>query len=545
MKLNENMEKFYQSFVKYIGATLEKDGSITNVMGQPMKNKKDKIYHLPYFELLKNPEGKAFIHVLHENYKNPMSDTFTIVKNNLVLDINAKLTAMFHILLSVCSDPNLQNDVVSSTLLDILATVGSDVDSQTVENLKKLQEAGEGKRDLAYFLNLYVKPNGKLGEKNYEAIGKVNFTMYKELKESLEEKTARGYEVYGTVFRKKDIVAYTKLFEAVFPGLDDEANYSEGSNNQIFRCLDVLIRTAYIITNRMNEILNAISFEIGNESVLKMVADHEWVEVLPKLYEMAVEIRSIPNQDDIQIEADLAAGGDGRGRGHAAPPSKLVIDDSRAANVNVQEQAPAFTPQGTVDTRSAPPAFNPGMASPRHEPAPTHVSSGPSMEDILRGNVPQPTPAPQPQAFRGPAHPAPQYAVVYDAYNNPYYEDQYGNVYAPDGTLVQPAQPTQPAYGAAPVHGGYPVPQSPGQAMPEWLQKETFENNLRRQGIDPQLYYEEQARIAAQSSQAPAYLTRNLASHAPMHQSHSYHQPHDPFASVEGAAPRGSWSGFR
>lgn len=329
--LNPVIESFYLSVLDYAGLKLE-----DNIIVQ--KNPKlgeftidDKYIVLPYLEQLKNPGGNSVFHLLNENYTSPETTLFNQFKNRLILELNLRFTSLVTSLIAVGSDVMMQQRIKSSKLIDIITTIG-ETDHSVIEAFLGMVKASTKQNKEAYIVDIFLKKNGEVNGTPYAAIGKLNFRLYEEVKRALESQD-KDYRVFGTKVRKKDLMTVYNVMVALFKDIDDKEAYVEGTDNKVFRYLNILLKTSYILSNRINEVADMLD-ELKEPSlnVDEIRGNHDWVEPLSKLQGMVSEIRLIPNQTDMGTEA-----------------KRLVIDESKAAATPPPQQSfnPAMVQQTT------------------------------------------------------------------------------------------------------------------------------------------------------------------------------------------------------
>lgn len=327
--LNPVIESFYLSVLDYAGLKLE-----DNIIVQ--KNPKlgeftidDKYIVLPYLEQLKNPGGNSVFHLLNENYTSPETTLFNQFKNRLILELNLRFTSLVTSLIAVGSDVMMQQRIKSSKLIDIITTIG-ETDHSVIEAFLGMVKASTKQNKEAYIVDLFLKKNGEVNGTPYAAIGKLNFRLYEEVKRALESPD-KDYRVFGTKVRKKDLMTVYNVMVALFKDIDNKEAYVEGTDNKIFRYLNILLKTSYILSNRINEVADMLD-ELKEPSlnVDEIRGNHDWVEPLSKLQGMVSEIRLIPNQTDMGTEA-----------------KRLVIDESKAVATPPPQQSfnPAMVQQ--------------------------------------------------------------------------------------------------------------------------------------------------------------------------------------------------------
>ncbi len=453
--LNPVINRFYLSILDYAGLKAD-DGIISNIdekIGDITID--DKPLALPYFGILKNPNGKLIFHPLNENYTNPETSVFNFYKRRLTLEINTRLTGLIVNLITLASDVQMQQKVKSSKLVDIVSNLG-EVDLSILENFMAAVKNSRKVNDTAFLLDIFLKKNGSVKDTPYPAIGKINFVMYNEISKSLEDKD-REYKVFGYKLRKKDLLVLNNVFNVIFPDISEKDVYIEGTDNKIFRYLNILIKTTYLITNRINEIIKLLN--AVKEPALNMeefTFNHEWTKELEDLYSMSSEIRVIPNQDDVRVES-----------------TKLRINESKAAQDQTQN-TPQFIPQ--MQQTMQPQVAQQVMQQPvQQQPL--------SPEDIIKGNMgynggmmPQPMmmqPMMMPQQMMQPAIATPQWVQ----------QELVKSGVNPQQQMMQPMMPQQMM----------PQQMMPQQMMPQqMMQQPMMQQPMMQQPMMQQPMYSNQ-----------------------------------------------------
>ena len=267
---------------------------------------------------------------------------FSLYKSRLTVEINSKLTCALTSLITLAANPALQKRVKHRELINILSNV-HDVDMGLIEKLMAMVKASSKQNKSDFIVGFYIKRHGRIGDQAYNATGRVTFKLYEELSKALE-KPASECRVFGVKFAKKDVTAVMMLIDAVFGGSEKADIYSEGSNNNIFSHLAALLKIAYMVTSRLNEIAELMK-EVKEDAldVGSFESDHGWAEDMETLCGMKDAIRAIPNQTDIRVEA-----------------WRRKIDESRAEQVTVERPTPVTAPVAPP----APPSFQPPVPTP-------------------------------------------------------------------------------------------------------------------------------------------------------------------------------------
>lgn len=518
MKLVSKLEDFYLSILAYAGMTVEEGLVYQDTDDKtPIRLKNGNQLAIPYDELLDNPKGLGFFHPANENYKKPESEVFTLFKNHLVLNLNARLSMVMGLITHIAANPSLQKSIKSSETIKLLQEVGEvDASLETWVTDTLLSKAQE-ERGVAPFVNIFLKKDAEIGGTVYGAIGKVKFRLYEDVVEALD-KQGKDYRIFGSKARKKDLNALSNVLEAIFPSIHDESLWSEGTDNKIFRYLNVLLKASYLVSKRLNDIVVELGKDLKDNDLWEpLIANLDWADYLEDLYGMATEIRIIPNQDDILAEAISRIDVD-----EGESVTAEAIDKSRARPKARPAARPAERP-----TKHQPPVikeapkFNPGMARPEprqpepvQEPADAPVGVN-ALYDQLAEEIAsprarmapayghyQPEPgypdpyyqqAPPPMARPYGRHPQPMYhdpraqGAPVDAYGQPYYEepgvmDHSGRYLPPPLASAPYGRGRQPHYREDPRAGH----------VPQWAREMDagFDNGMsHRRGRDP--YYDD------------------------------------------------------
>lgn len=368
MQLNPTMDRFYLSALEYAGL------EYTDAIIQPKSKKMNPItvngkhLTLPYFDNLKDPGERTILHLLNENYIKPETAVFDLYKRTLTLELNLKLSHLVVTLINIASDPSIQAKAKSGALVDLIGSLG-DLDVSVIEGFTNLFKAAKKEKNEGFLFDLYLKKNGSIKDTPYAAIGKVNFHSYNEMQRALEDRSLE-YKVYGTKLRKKDLVALTNLFVVIFPEIQQEDSLVEGTDNKVFRYLNILLKTSYLVASRINDIAELLE-ELKEPSlnVESLVSDLSWSGELEELYGMSEAIRLIPSQTDVRAEGS----------------NKLRVDESKAAVA----PTPPTPPQAQI------PTFQPPQQPQQPQQAPQPVAqqqaptAPPTAEDIIRGMATQ------------------------------------------------------------------------------------------------------------------------------------------------------------
>lgn len=378
--MDPTMEAFYTSLLAYAGLSQAENGDIINADPNFGDFTIDGAHiRLPYREYLKNPDGRSFFHLLNESYTSPETALFSLYKRRLVCELNIRLTELIMKLIRVASEPVLQQRIRSSATIELITQLG-EVEMDQIESVTKLMKASRKVNDEGFMFDIFLKKNGQINDTSYAAIGKVNFHTYKEIQNSLQLKDS-DYKAFGTKIGKKNLLVLETIFQTIFPDIDTPEAFYTGTNFKGFRYLNVLLKTSYQISHRINEIVEQLE-EIKEPSLeLESVrCDLNWATVLEDLYGMMDKIRMIPNQNNPKADAH-----------HRLNVTEPQVEAATPAPARPDYQAPQpYTP--TPQPAPQPNAYQP---QPAPQPAPQPMPQQPqqpavlSPEDIVRRGMQQ------------------------------------------------------------------------------------------------------------------------------------------------------------
>lgn len=310
------LDEFYRSVLGCCGIKVTEDGQLLDDDNDPVVTKAGKQYYLPYKEVLKKPKGKQPYHPLNENYRKPESEAFNMTKTNLTMHANTCLVGIMSYLMGVGGDVDKCKLIKSTGLIEFFDGL-DEIEIQTTDFFatKIFPRAIEANGVAAVF-KIFVKKDGKIGDRDYKAIAKINFTLYDDICRALEEKG--DYKILdGLKCRKKDLVIYKEIFERLIPNIDKPDTYMVGTDNKVFRLYNVLLKAIYPILAQINEYAELLEEDLGKtDDSTKTYNDLAWASLLEEIYKLTEEIERIPNQDDIAVEA-----------------KRLDVDESEVANV--------------------------------------------------------------------------------------------------------------------------------------------------------------------------------------------------------------------
>jgi hypothetical protein len=297
--LDPVIESFYMSILAYAGLKYDSsENCIVNInpkFGEFTVNGKK--VTLPYAANLKHPNGRSIFHLLNENYLQPESPLFLLYKKRLVCELNSRLTCLIISLVNVANSIDIQNRLTNGKIIDIVSAIKNS-DMTLIENVMAAVSKSKNKNDEAFIFDVFLKKSGEINGTPYSAVGKIVFNMPKEVEKSLATETKDNH-VYGAKLRISDLKSLSSIFKYLFGGEKKWEEYQEGTDNKVFRYLNVLLTTSYLVAAIINEIAAALKeTDDGSMGLEELTSPVEWAGMLTDIYKKSDAIRSIPNQDE-------------------------------------------------------------------------------------------------------------------------------------------------------------------------------------------------------------------------------------------------------
>lgn len=370
--MNKTLERFYLQILTYAGLKIERD-IIVNV-NEKLGDFKvdDKHLVLPYYQNLKNPGDNHIFHPLNENFATPENTHFNLYKKKLTYELNMRLCTLVISLLRVGSDPTVQQRLKKEAGVALVSGLG-EIEMATVEKFMGLVLAAQKDQGAAFLMDIYLKKNGSIDDTPYMAIGKVNFSMYRELQKALEDKE-KGYKVYGYNLGKKHIISLISVFDSVFPNINNADEFSVGTDNKVFRYLSALLLASHLVAKRMNTVADLLKdCHDPSLSLEDAVSDLSWTDTIEDVYPLTNEIREIPNQTCLRSESN-----------------QLRVDESKIKEETQTSRTPVYSPPQQQQLYSAPQQQTMAQMPQQQQMPPAQaVQHTPTPEEIIRGAVMQ------------------------------------------------------------------------------------------------------------------------------------------------------------
>ena len=279
----KHLLKLYEEMAHYVGLSFDNDGFLVinkSTGPEPVQYDGNRILLPTSANLKRNLVGEKiwFFHPLCEGAFEDESDIAMAYRQQLNVRLNMVATSIMTSLIGAASKSSAESNF-TPTQLEFMVQL-KEVDNTTLKNFSKYIRTSKFDRSI---LNIFVSKGATKEGKRFPRLGSTNFELYQNLKEG------KGPEF----FRTKDVGPIMALYQYLFPEIDVENAYMYGSASTIAPYTDALLRTAYQITERLNDVMKIWSDYLIDST---MEFDHAWVESFGQQEVLLKEIRMIPMQ---------------------------------------------------------------------------------------------------------------------------------------------------------------------------------------------------------------------------------------------------------
>lgn len=409
--LDPTIETFYKSILTYAG--LEYDSEKNFVINSNPKfgdfTVNGKKVTLPYEANLKHPNGRSIFHPLNENFLSPESPLFLLYKKRLVCELNTKLACLIISLINVANSTDLQNKLTNSRVISLVSGIKHS-DMTLIENFMLALSKSKTKNEEAFLFDIFLKKNGSIKDVPFAATGKILFNMPKEIDKSLKAETKDNH-VFGAKLRINDLQSLDVIFKSLFGDEKTQAEFIEGTDNKVFRYLNILLTTSYMVTNIINDIALALKeIDDGTLGISEAIVSVDWLEHLPEIYKKTDQIRRIPNQDEMTVTSIAPVSVKHAGVNESAVSNAETFHQTQQQQRPVLQQQPAYQ-QPQQPSYQQPPAqvYQPQVSSEKEMSVDDFFRAKAAMQN---SQYQQPMPVAQPNYYQQPAfqqQPDPRY----------------------------------------------------------------------------------------------------------------------------------------
>lgn len=257
----------------------------------------DKKILLPRRENFKgfDAEKTLMFHPLREYIERGESDLVKRLRRCINIRINVTTFCLMSELIGIIASP-AQHAKLSPEQRELILGA-AELDAKSTELYIKVIGKLYTANPTAVFANLYLKKAGTYRGERHARVGVVNFGFYEQFKAVQDNKGLRAAEKEG----------FPKVFQFMFPGTPDDLEaYNSYSDSRTAPWFECLLRTSYVVTSRLNELIDLYEPFLSKET-RDCRFNHDWVETLDNLDSLSKEIALIPMQQSSQVQEEEPA----------------------------------------------------------------------------------------------------------------------------------------------------------------------------------------------------------------------------------------------
>lgn len=291
MNYRDKILDYYKILLAIGWLKADEDGNVSLVIGDDVRAAtiEGKRVVLPTRDQMKNRDWTSRIgfHPLRESYNLGISDILANLRDVYVQRLNTSIAYLFQELIAIAYDQKNQKNLNSeqAAVLDALKHVSE----KTVSSFADLQKKTRARNDTDQFINIFIRKGGMVGGQTYGRAAIVSFPIYQKLLEG-EEK------INGVKISAKDRDMLIKLFQFVFPTIDNKESFNVGVNTKTAPFLEALVRATFGVVDQLVETSKPYMEIVSLPSLLQFPEDMgEWIEIFENKELVEKLSSSIPN----------------------------------------------------------------------------------------------------------------------------------------------------------------------------------------------------------------------------------------------------------
>lgn len=304
MPRENKLIRFYRDILPVAGMTTDEDDFIVVAGGK--RKRKVTINHLPLVlptrkhlktMVAEDTAGqvkpiKVVFHPLKEDVVKGEGPVLRHYKKALAANISGILGEVILGLVKVAASTAKQKGASNKLFVDFITsltdvtTKKADVvaDVKTYDNILHLFNNGMEKHGGKFLIHFFLKKGGVIGDEKFNKVCVVSFPLYKQLKETKDR------VIEGVKLRIKDVRLLTKIFEYIFPDIDENGKLYFGYNHPTGSGLLAMLKAMTYIGSRINEIIDSMEgqMEVGVDRI-----PMDWVEQFEHIEDLQKDIMAI------------------------------------------------------------------------------------------------------------------------------------------------------------------------------------------------------------------------------------------------------------
>ena len=325
---------FYEAILQLGAMTADDKGFVSTVLGDhkgPATVGGRRLV-LPTPERQKAGGEVEFFHPLGEHAVRPETNVLTAYRKSVNIKLNYTIGVLGQTLLTLAASTDEHKKFTPSQLE--LLTALPEANEKTMTTFTSLVKAmGHGNIDRC-FVNIFLKPKGKIKDTVYRRAAIVSFPLYEELSKG-------DKKVFDVTVGPKERRTIMALLTFMFAKIAQPQAYDRGSDSSIAPFLEAFLEAvAEIAIEELNPVIDDFSTLSSGLSELRF--EDDWLTPFKTLSSFNKEIEMIPLYGDLPAKTETASP---NVQAHAlhmgkTAPSYGNAATAAAATLHVEAKAP-------------------------------------------------------------------------------------------------------------------------------------------------------------------------------------------------------------
>ena len=293
---------YYKSLLAAARLIAEEDGSIKSLQGTGARKThfvKGKPLKMPYSSVLNddNVREYAIFHPFGESIAKGESEVLEDLRKRTISTIGLCTMSLIEKFVSLAAAERhpQQLDPVQTRML----VVAKEVDEKTAKSITSILASilTSGNTNALWPVKIFLARNGSTCReeetRHYSRWANISFPLYSALQEEINNKPDKGNarKFAGVTTNEKTLKALAALLEYIFPNIEKEGYYSQGSDSELAPFAHAFMKGSSALMLQLNETIKVFD-NIDGFSDLTLPSD--WMGAIEDLDEMHYEIGKIP-----------------------------------------------------------------------------------------------------------------------------------------------------------------------------------------------------------------------------------------------------------
>lgn len=297
----------YKSLLAMARLVAEDDGSIKSLQSNGATKKthfvKGRPLKMPYSSVLNddNVSDYSIFHPFGESIAKGESDVLEDLRKRTSSTLGLCVMNMLNQFAELCAaerHPQSLDPVQTRVLV-----AGKDIDEKTHKSISAIMASILVNNNQALWpVKIFLARNGSTCReeetRHYSRWANISFPMYVALQEEIANKPEKGNtrKFAGVTCNEKTLRALASLLEYIFPNIEKESYYSQGSESELAPFAHAFMKGVAALALQINEIIKI--FE-NLEGFRDTALPSDWMGAIEELDELHYEIGKIPVHNSV------------------------------------------------------------------------------------------------------------------------------------------------------------------------------------------------------------------------------------------------------